>query len=409
MLNGLLAPVALMAIALAGLFAVLAVERSHDVELPRPTGSFAVGRAIYDWRDETTVDTLAPNPGTKREILVWIWYPATASTSATADDYVPADMRAAAEPSSFPFSFVYRDNAKVRAHSLRNVSMPPEQQFPVVILTGPAGPGSGYTTLAEDLTSHGYIVVGIDAAYRSGMVSFPHGRVIRRTDQNELDNYEGDEFRRVALKLLAAWTSDIGFALDRLAQLNASDPSGTFTGRLDMTRVGVFGHSFGGAQAAQFCHDDSRCKAAIDIDGWPFGSVVHEGMQKPFMFLISRTGPSGGAGDGSSDPEIRQVKADIQSVYDRLPPATRSWIFLRGANHFLYSDNGVLASHSVLGALRLFGFLKIDARRQLAVTTYSVHTFFAAYLKGAGISPFNISSPLYPELELSTGAAPVQR
>ena len=33
--------------------------------------------------------------------------------------------------------------------------------------------------------------------------------------------------------------------------------SGKFTGRLDMTLVGVFGHSFGGAQAAQFCSQDS--------------------------------------------------------------------------------------------------------------------------------------------------------
>src|SRR6202043_4012110 len=215
---------------------------------------------------------------------------------------------------------------------------------------GPAGPGTSYTTLAEDLASHGYVVAGIDAPYRSGVVVFPDGRVIRRTDENELDGYDGEDFRRVAGRLLTAWTSDMAFALDRLAQLNAFDPSGKFTGRLDLTRVGALGLSFGGAQAAQFCHDDARCKAAIDIDGGPFGSVVQEGMQKPFMFLISMTGSGVPA-----DPETRQVAADIRSIYDRLPRSTRLWMFIRGANHFLYSDDGsVLASHLVLGTLRLF-------------------------------------------------------
>ena len=32
--------------------------------------------------------------------------------------------------------------------------------------------------------------------------------------------------------------------------------------KLEIARLGVFGHSFGGATALQFCHDDSRCKAA---------------------------------------------------------------------------------------------------------------------------------------------------
>ena len=39
----------------------------------------------------------------------------------------------------------------------------------------------------------------------------------------------------------------MAFALDPLAQLNTADPAGEFTGRLDLTRVGIFGHSFGGA------------------------------------------------------------------------------------------------------------------------------------------------------------------
>jgi len=161
-----------------------------------------------------------------------------------------------------------------------------------------------------------------------------------------------------------------------------------------MTRVGAFGHSFGGAQAAQFCSEDLRCKAAIDIDGAPLGTVMQTGMSKPFMFLLSDHGTE-------SDSVSRRIKAEIQAMYDRVPADKRLRVAIRGANHFTFSDDGaLLKSRVVRGALRLFGKLGIDGRRQLAVTTYCVHSFFDAYLKGPGLSGFRISSPLYPEIQM---------
>jgi hypothetical protein len=77
-----------------------------------------------------------------------------------------------------------------------------------------------YSTLAEDLASHGY-VVGFDAPYRTGVVVFPDGRVITRRPENNPELFSGEELTLLASKLLAAWTGDVGFALDRLEQLNA--------------------------------------------------------------------------------------------------------------------------------------------------------------------------------------------
>lgn len=61
--------------------------------------------------------------------------------------------------------------------------------------------------------------------------------------------------------------------------------------RLDLAHLGIFGHSFGGAAAAQVCHMDARCKAGIDIDGDLFGDVVQTGLDKPFMVLQLGTDP----------------------------------------------------------------------------------------------------------------------
>ena len=102
-----------------------------------------------------------------------------------------------------------------------------------------------------------------------------------------------------------------------------------------------------------------------------------------------------------ADPEARKVAADIQSIYDRLPLNGRLRIAIRGANHFLFSDDGaLLKSHIVMRTLRLFGVVGIDGRRQLAVTAYCVHSFFDAYLEGASVSRLNLPSPLYPEIEV---------
>jgi len=375
------------------------LERSSELTLPAPTGPFAVGRAIYDWKDDAKMDTLAPVPGTRRELLVWIWYPSAAGPSAAIDDYVPAWMRAAVELPPGLLKFLTRDLSKVHGHGARDADVSPRpRSFPVVIMrAGASAFVVNYSTLAEDLASHGYVVVAFDAPYRTFAVAFPDGRVMSRPPENDPELCEDQppvQQARCVSRFLTAWTGDIAFVLDRLERLNTSGSAGKLAGRLDMTRVGVFGHSFGGATAMQFCHDDPRCKAGIDVDGQPFGNVIQDGLRQPFMILLSDHGDS-------SDPDGRRIWANIQSIYDRLPPDGRLRIAIRGANHFLFSDDGaLLKSHIVLRALRMVGVVGIDGRRQLAVTAYCVHSFFDAYLKGAGVARLELRSPLYPEIRV---------
>jgi dienelactone hydrolase len=381
---------------LAILFGSLWFERRSEITLPAPTGPFLVGRML-DWRGDDKLDPVAPVPGTKREVIVWIWYPAAgAQSAATTEEYLPAPWRAAFQNfGSGLMRFLTRDLSVVHPHSVRNAEVSAqERSFPVVIMRGGASANvTNYSTLAEDLASHGYVVVGIDAPYRTNVVVFPDGRVATRARGNNPEPAAGQPSHGVT-ELLAAWTADIGFVLDRLEQLNSSDPSGKFKGRLDLTRVGVFGHSFGGSQTAQFCSEDARCKAGIDIDGLPLGNVVQNGLQQPFMFLLSDH-------SRESDPESQRIKADIQSIYDRLPLDGRLLITIRGANHFTFSDDGaLLKSRLFRTALRLFGKLDIDGRRQLAITADCVHSFFDAHLKSTPDRRVDLSFARYPEVQV---------
>ena len=77
-------------VGLAGVVLLVALlwwERNQPLELPAPTGPFAVGRVTYDWTDDAKLDTLAPVPGTKRELLVWVWYPSAVAQSAPVEKF----------------------------------------------------------------------------------------------------------------------------------------------------------------------------------------------------------------------------------------------------------------------------------------------------------------------------------
>ena len=394
-------------ILLAILIGALAVEHARPLSLPSPTGPFAVGRVVEDWVDSTSTDPLAPRDSmratTPRELLVWIWYPAAGNRGTAGTDYVPAALRRpGSSRAPLLFRLLTRDPSKVRAHSQPNAPLAPSRRtYPVVVMrAGASAPVVNYSTLAEDLASHGYVVVAFDAPYRTSLVTFPDGRVIARTPANNPELAFGSpDSARLINGLLSAWTSDIGFVLDRLNRVAAVDAGGRFAGRLTLTDIGAFGHSLGGVEAAQFCAHDVRCGAAMDIDGAPVGQMLRDTIRHPFMFLLSDHGDA-------TDAESRDIIAAIRSIYGRLPADSRVMATIRGANHFTFSDDGaLLKSGMVRWTMRRFGALHIDGERQLAITAYCLRSFFDAYLVGSGAPPPTMASPDYPELLLTPTVA----
>jgi hypothetical protein len=382
---------ALAILAVGGLAALLGglwLEHRTSVTLPVPTGSFAVGRTSYAWVNDAETDELAPDPQAKREVVAWIWYPAPSSTPIRAD-YLPADWRMAQERSSgiLMGKLLTRIPQAVLTHSSIDPPVSMDQPtYPVVIMRAGGGAlTTDFTTLAEDLASHGYFVVGFDAPYRSWFVVFPDGRVVVRSRLANPENFPAAEQDRLIERLLPMWSGDARFVVDQLDRLNTSDPR--LAGRLDMRRLGFFGHSFGGATALQFCHDDFRCKAGIDIDGAPRGSVVKEGLTQPFLFLVSDHG-------AASSPEDRAILANIKSISNGRMPLT-----IRGANHFSFSDQMLVKSHLMIRLLQLFQGGGLEARRGLTITTAYVHTFFDVNLKNAPASLLDDLRKTYPEVQ----------
>lgn len=241
-------------IGITGLLAWLWLDHSRDTFLPAPTGVYKVGRGTYDWTDEARLNPYAPVAGTKQELVVWIWYPATATPSSHAAEYLPAYWRRALEQhEGFVLGrLLSRDLSRVRSHSWSDADVSPQEpMYPVVILRAGGGAlSTDYTSLAEDLASHGYVVVSLDAPYRTVITAFPDRRVFTRNTQSDFDSMPYAVAEKAATQAMGVWIEDVKFVLLQLQELNAKDPSGRFKGKIDLHRVGIVGHSLGGATAA---------------------------------------------------------------------------------------------------------------------------------------------------------------
>src|SRR6266513_3162424 len=132
-------------------------------------------------------------------------------------------------------------------------------------------PGAGvnpafYSTFTEDLASHGYAVFAI---VPTGWVDtiFPDGHRVPASDKcSDYDKW-------ITGTALPLWAGDLRFMLDQIQRVDR-DPSSGFFQRLDLNKIGVFGHSFWGAASILSGLQDQRIRAVLNLDGSPFGVLL---------------------------------------------------------------------------------------------------------------------------------------
>lgn len=376
-------------IALSGVTFV-EIKRHQTLVLPAPTGPYPVGRMEYDWTDQSRADPLAPRAGMKRELVVWAWYPAMRVPGAAVAPYLPSKWAQLSDQQhGFIGQQLFQSNDSIRTHSLDNAPIASaETRYPVLIFE----PGLGniptqYTTLLEDLASHGYIIFAITPSYSSDVVVFPDGRVADATSAGSIDN--ATNLQAAGNQLVKVWAQDVIFVMNQLDRLNAT-PGTMWNQRLDLARLGVFGHSFGGATAAQVCQMDTRCKAGIDIDGDLFGNVVQTGLERPFIVIQHDIG-------ACSDTNCRSSQREIQAILRTVPRGESYSLRIKNTQHFNFSDYAVYFSPA--RALGLLG--SIDGVRGLQITRAYIRAFFDTYLNKTPSPLLQGPSSAYPEVQFS--------
>ncbi len=278
--------------------------------MPTPTGKLDIGsRDIYIKTDRP--ETITKKEGDKRELMVKVWYPAQIENENTEKYLDNGNRLGFAAKYGLP-GWIMDHLDLVKTNTYKNPEVA-KGKFPVLIFSHwHYSMAFGYYALIEEIVSQGYIVLNLNHTYESTGSVFPSGKIkLYNTTYDSLNNDQQmaemawnatQEFNQsenaeeeykaiknllqdyIAAKSIKRWSKDISSVID---YLESEDEFSFLNNHILNSNIGVFGHSHGGAAAGQVLIEDERVKAAINMDGTQWGSMVERRLDKPFAYISS--------------------------------------------------------------------------------------------------------------------------
>jgi len=322
--------------------------------IPKPTGTYFVGTKKLFFTDNSRNEKLTSKWGDKRQVQVKIWYPADVkgqTENLYLEDYSSEILWKSYN--MFKVNISFFDSLKnYKTYSYKNIPVSKKQaNFPLIIFSQGFyfGLDDFYTNIMENLASHGYIVASITHPYDQVITNTPEGNYLTLNKLRMFKAYT--EWKQVEFmhaktpdptntrktnRILKAylngmkvfnqsldiWTKDVQFVMDTLKSTSNNAVNDLFYQKIDFSKVGSLGQSFGGAVSGQLCFANSEIKAGINLDCFQFGDLYKHEMNKPFMLLQSDSYPLWELGN--------------QMIYTKTNPFYS--IKIKDARHFIFSD-----------------------------------------------------------------------
>jgi|GEM_PF-4043325 len=359
-------------------------------QLPIPTGPFCIGKTKVQLTDSKRLEYFTEAPDDFRFLVVDIWYPGDCTGERVPyihPEVLKAYRREEQESDSLNLSFFQSIDTHAHSNSAWATSV---QSVPVLIFSPGAGtPLAFYTSLFEHLASYGYVVFGMLHTYDENVVESPDGNLFYRKQaffDSQFDEAFNEQFsglldfvkseakpgeKRVRVKQLfkedfpttfnvKRRAHDIAFIAEKVNELN-NDPNHLLYQKMDVEKIGGFGHSFGGAAMGQVLFMDTGIKAAINLDGWQFGDRVGEAFSKPFLYVW---------GDYEQPDALNKV------VYQNAGDFFTD-VKMLGTSHSNFSDLPLMPGASIFSNLG-----PIEGVRNAQLMNALVKGYFDAHLKG---------------------------
>ncbi len=216
-----------------------------------------------------------------------------------------------------------------------------EGTFPVIVFShGLGGSREGYEYLGRHWAGCGYVSVHVQHLGSDNAVwqDSPRAEIM-------------ENMRRAAMNIanITNRPADITFVIDQLEQINKSDS--VLKGRLDLSRIGMAGHSFGAFTTLAVAGEtfitpggrhlsaiDPRIKAAIPMSSPVPENAAHfdEGFASIKVPCLHMTGTLDSSPIGNTTPKERRIPFDHSRNSDQF------LITFDGGDHMIFSGRGRL-------------------------------------------------------------------
>ncbi len=314
---------------------------------PEITGEYNVVTSSYTFTDKSRIETFT-DTGENRKLNVQFWYPEKA-----------------------------------------------QGKYPLIVFShGAFGVKMSNTSTFMELASNGYVVCSIDHSYHAaGTIDTDGNLTIGSTEfmQEVVDANSDIYSEKEEFALFSKWmdlrTDDINFIIDTILTNTENNRAEVYS-LIDTNKIGLIGHSLGGAASAQLGREREDIDAVINLDGSMLGEYRSNGdgeiviNEEPYPLPLLNFYSEYVMNELIDNPEYVYPNKYISSIS---PKAFE--ICIRGSNHMSYTDLPLFSPllenqlSSISG-----GSSKANVDKYYCIETMNklVLEFFNCYVKGEG-------------------------
>ena len=257
--------------------------------MPAPEGDFSIGSETFHWVDSSRLEWFTHESNKDvREIMVQAWYPSKDLNSIDPNPYMDfMKLRSKTLASAGKIPAFFPSHLDMIITNTKNDADCSEKlaKYPVFIFShGITGSRHLHQILFEHLASKGYIVFAPDHSFDANLTIFPDGKIADY--RSEITGHP--DSIQIRDKQINTRALDIGFIIDQIRKIETGMIDSKLSGKLDLNRLALGGHSYGGATAILASHNHEIIKACVVLDGWisPIpDKIISDGINIPFLFM----------------------------------------------------------------------------------------------------------------------------